>query len=92
MKCSKCNRELKKNEPICCGVCFVNQMWELEKLGLVQSEKKKHYDTGKKHLDTYRFWFISYDKFKDKILSETLLAYTVGNFFPTEDIIAINQN
>jgi hypothetical protein len=32
MECSKCNQEIKDKECVYCSICFINQMWEIEKL------------------------------------------------------------
>jgi len=30
--CTKCNSEVKEKDLVYCSICFINQMWEIEKL------------------------------------------------------------
>lgn len=32
MDCVKCREKIKEREVVYCGICYINQMWELDKL------------------------------------------------------------
>ena len=52
---------------------------KMEKKGLIKSDKRYYFDKwrhkGTKKLDLFRFWYIDYDQFYNKILVNTLEAY-----------------
>ena len=32
MECNKCNSKIKENDIVYCGICSIDQMWEISKL------------------------------------------------------------
>jgi len=52
---------------------------KMEKKGLLKSDKRYYFDKwrykGTKKLDLFRFWYVDYNQFYNKILVNTLEAY-----------------
>lgn len=72
----RCN--YKENGCVFWSLTIYNTLKKLEKKGLIKSKKTIHYDNRKgkgKRLDTFRFWFINPEAYKQRIEKQKLTAY-----------------